>query len=117
MNDSEIYRKQGFGHPSGVGARALLKVARECRLPVAYTRIVYADHGADAGVFCLKAKGLEQFTEDFPGGQIVPALTPAPDEFVVRKTQPSAFFGTQLAPWFVSKAASEEMVRWPIDWA
>ncbi len=141
MNDSEIYRKQGFGHSSGFGARpallivdfvlgftnpeqfgggnilaavahtrALLKVARECRLPVAYTRIVYADHGADAGVFCLKAKGLEQFTEDFPGGQIVPALTPAPDEYVVRKTQPSAFFGTQLASWFVSKRVDTVIV-------
>ena len=90
--------------------RELLAVARECALPVAHTRIVYADDAADAGVFCRKARGLEKFTEHLPAGQIVADLTPAPGEYVVRKTQPSAFFGTQLAPWLVSRGVDTVIV-------
>jgi maleamate amidohydrolase len=88
----------------------LLTVARARRLPIAYTRVVYADDGADAGVFSTKAKGLDQFTENLPLGQIVPELTPLPGELVVRKTQPSAFFGTSLAAWFISKQVDTVIV-------
>lgn len=91
-------------------ARELLALARACGIPVAHTRIVYADDGADAGVFCLKAKGLERLTEHLPGSQIVAELKPAPGEYVVRKTQPSAFFGTQLAPWLVSRQVDTVIV-------
>jgi maleamate amidohydrolase len=80
-------------------ARELLAAFRAMKLPVAYSRVVYADDGADAGVFCRKAVGLEKLTETAPGGRIVPALAPAAGELVVRKTQPSAFFGTRLAAW------------------
>lgn len=141
MTELDIYRKQGFGHSSGFGARPallivdfmvaftdpeqfgggnilsavaqtreLLAVARECTLPVAHTRIVYADDAADAGVFCRKAKGIEKLTEHVPAGQIVAELTPAPGEYVVRKTQPSAFFGTQLGPWLVSRGVDTVIV-------
>ncbi len=88
----------------------LLSVARARRLPIAYTRVVYADDGADAGVFSLKAKGLDKFTEHLPLGQIVPELSPLPGELVVRKTQPSAFFGTSLAAWLISKHVDSVIV-------
>ncbi len=90
--------------------RELLAVARACGLPVAHTRVVYADDGADAGVFCLKAKGLERLTEHAPASQIVEALTPQSGELIVRKTQPSAFFNTMLAPWLSGKGVDTVIV-------
>ena len=68
-----------------------------------FTRVVYADDGSDAGVFTLKAPTLKQLTETAFGSQIVDELTPWDGEYIVRKTQPSAFFGTNLTAWFVSK--------------
>jgi maleamate amidohydrolase len=88
----------------------LLACARRNGLPVAHTRVVYADDGADAGVFCLKAKGLVKLTEHAPISQIVADLTPMPGELILRKTQPSAFFGTPLAAWFISKAVDTVIV-------
>ncbi len=93
-----------------VRTQPLLAMARARGLPIAYTRVVYADDGADAGVFSLKAQGLEKFTENAPLGQIVPELTPVPGELVVRKTQPSAFFGTSLATWFIRKQVDTVIV-------
>src|SRR4051794_31495342 len=67
----------------------LLKAFRDKRLPVAFTRIVYAQDGSDAGVFCLKAPNLRTLTDASPGGQIVPELAPRSTELVIKKTQPS----------------------------
>lgn len=88
----------------------LLAAARAHRVPVAYTRIVYADDGADAGAFCVKAPTLRGLTEQAPCSRIVDALAPQPGEHVVRKTQPSAFFGTGLAAWLVSHGADSVIV-------
>lgn len=88
----------------------LLAACRERGIPIAYTRVVYADDGSDHGVFCLKAPGLKKLTETSPLSQIVPELAPRPGEYVVRKTQPSAFFGTNLANWLVSKGVDTVLV-------
>jgi maleamate amidohydrolase len=40
----------------------------------------------------------------------VPELTPVRGELVVRKTVPSAFFGTQLAPWLSQRAVQTLIV-------
>ena len=85
-------------------------MVRNCGLPVAYTRVVYADDGADAGVFCRKAHGLEAFTEQAPMGQIVDTLAPLAGEYVVRKTQPSAFFATHLAAWLIARQVDTVIV-------
>ncbi|MSY80257.1 MAG: isochorismatase family protein, partial [Actinobacteria bacterium] len=90
--------------------QVLLKVARDCKIPIAHTKIVYADDGSDAGVFCLKNPGLLQLTEDAPMSQIVAQLTPQGGELVVRKTQPSAFIQTQLAAWLINKAVDTVIV-------
>lgn len=79
----------------------LLAAFRERGLPVVYTRVVYAADGSDASMFTRKAPGLLMLTEDHPAGAIVPELTPLPGEYMVRKTQASAFFGTGLAPWLL----------------
>ena len=88
----------------------LLAFARAQNMPVASTRVVYADDGSDHGVFCLKAPGLKVLTEDAPASQIVDALAPIDGEYVVRKTQPSGFFGTDLADWYQGRGVDTVLV-------
>ncbi|MCA8928989.1 MAG: isochorismatase family protein [Alphaproteobacteria bacterium] len=88
----------------------LLREARALGLPVAYTRAVFADDGSDTGVFGLKVPGLKRLTDAAPISQIVPELAPAPGEYVVRKTGPSAFFGTSLAAWLNAKGVDSLLV-------
>ena len=77
----------------------LLEFFRRKELPVAFTRVIYADDGANAGVFCMKAPNIRMLTKSHPASQVVPELAPRKGELVVDKTEPSAFFGTGLAPW------------------
>lgn len=95
FNDPEAF---GGGNISAAVTRTvdLLEVARRLELPIAHTRIVYADDGSDAGVHCLKVPKLKTLTENSPLGQFVPAVAPRPGEIVVRKRLPSAFFETGL---------------------
>jgi maleamate amidohydrolase len=75
----------------------LLAAARRLRLPVAFSRVVYAGDGSDACAFSRKVPGLAVLTERAFEGQIVALLEPAAHETILRKTQPSAFFGTGYA--------------------
>jgi maleamate amidohydrolase len=88
----------------------LLAFARGKGWPVAHTRVVYADDGADAGVFTLKAPSLLKLTEASPLSQIVPELTPVQGEYVVRKQGASGFFGTSLAAWLTMRRADTVVV-------
>ncbi|VCU68625.1 Maleamate amidohydrolase [Pigmentiphaga humi] len=81
----------------------LLAQARQRGWPVAHTRIVFADDAGDQNVFSEKVPGLLVLTEHDPRSAIVPELAPAPGELVVRKTLPSAFFGTTLAAWLTQR--------------
>lgn len=87
-----------------------LALARSNGWPVAHSRIVYADDGSDNNVFSLKVPGMASLTEDNPNSAIVQELTPEKGELVVRKTVPSAFFGTQLAPWLTQRAVQTLLV-------
>ncbi len=99
----------GFADPAVFGGgnipaaiartRELLALARSRQWPVAHSRIVFADDGGDANVFSAKVPGMLSLTESAPASAIVPELAPAAGELVVRKTVPSAFFGTGLGPW------------------
>ncbi|MDI9653935.1 isochorismatase family protein, partial [Burkholderia cenocepacia] len=64
--------------------RQRMRGARERGWPVAHSRIVYADDGSDDNVFSLKVPGMATLTEHHPNSAIVPELTPAPGELVVR---------------------------------
>lgn len=96
----------GFNDPNAFGGGnisaaidrtvTLLEVGRRLGLPIAHTRIVYADDGSDAGIHCLKVPRLKTLTETSPMGQFVPSMTPHAGEIVVRKRLPSAFFETGL---------------------
>ena len=88
----------------------LLAFARRHRWPVAHTRVVYADDGADAGVFTRKAPSLLKLTEASPLSQIVPELAPAKGEHIVRKQGASGFFGTGLAAFLTARGADTVIV-------
>jgi maleamate amidohydrolase len=110
----------GFANPAVFGggnigpaiARTIdaLALARRNGWPVAHSRIVYADDGSNSNVFSIKVPGLASLTEDNPNSAIVGVLTPEKGELVVRKTVPSAFFGTQLAPWLTERAVQTLLV-------
>ncbi|MEM7123826.1 MAG: isochorismatase family protein [Pseudomonadota bacterium] len=110
----------GFADPDQLGGgnigeaientAKLLSAARRAKLPIAYTRVVYADDGADLSVFCLKSPNLAKLTEDAPGSQIVESLAPQAGDYIVRKIQPSAFFGTNLAAWLVGHGVDTVIV-------
>ena len=76
---------------------ALLAAARARGLPVAFSRVVYADDGSDDCVFVRKVPALASLTEAAAASQIVQELTPLASETILRKTQPSSFFGTGYA--------------------
>ncbi len=88
----------------------LLEFFRARKLPVALTRVVYADDGSDGGIFATKQPRLLMLTERHPAGQVVPELAPRAGELVVRKNQASSFFGTNLAPWLVQQGADTVVV-------
>lgn len=88
----------------------LLAFARERKWPVAHTRIVFADDGADHNIFTEKVPGMLKLLERGHDSAIVPELTPVEGELVVRKTVPSAFFGTSLAAWLSQRGVQTLVV-------
>jgi maleamate amidohydrolase len=85
------------------GTEKLLAFARAKTWPIAHTRVVYADDGSDCGGFTRKVPALRRLTETSPLTQIVPELTPAPGELILRKRNASAFFGTELVGWLAAR--------------
>lgn len=110
----------GFADPDAFGGgnipqaiertQGLLATARRLGWPIAHTRIVFADDGADGNIFSLKVPSLLALTENNPGSAIVNELAPLPGELVVRKTVPSAFSGTGLAAWLSSRGVQTLVV-------
>lgn len=88
----------------------LLATARERGWPVAHSRIVYADDDSDANIFSTKVPGMLGLKEHSPASAIVDALAPVAGERVVRKNVPSAFFGTDLAPWLTQRGVRTLLV-------
>lgn len=90
--------------------RPLLEAARCAGIPVVHTRIVYAEDGSDAGLWLLKSPRLRKLTETAEASQITASLAPVAGEKVVRKTQPSAFFGTDLTAHLIHKGVDTIIV-------
>jgi maleamate amidohydrolase len=88
----------------------LLATARRRGWPVAHSRIVYADNDSDANIFSAKVPGMLGLKEHSPASAIVDALAPMDGERVVRKNVPSAFFGTDLAPWLTQRGVRTLLV-------
>jgi maleamate amidohydrolase len=90
--------------------RPLLEFARSRDLPVVFTRIVYAEDGSDAGVWCEKAPRLKTLTESAAASQVVGFLAPRAGELVVRKTQASAFFATDLSSYLTYRGVDSVVI-------
>jgi len=88
----------------------LLAAARARGWPVAHSRIVYADDDSDANIFSTKVPGMLGLKAQSPASRIVDALAPVAGERVVRKNVPSAFFGTDLAPWLTQRGVRTLLV-------
>ncbi len=78
-------------------AKRLLAVARDTGTPVIFTEVRYIRGGADGGIFFRKAPPLKVLEQGNPLGDLTLGLERRPDEIMVTKQYPSAFFGTSLA--------------------
>ncbi|MGQ0653799.1 MAG: isochorismatase family protein [Betaproteobacteria bacterium] len=109
FNDAKLF---GGGNidPAVKRTVGLLDFFRQRKLPIAFTRVVYAEDGSDAGVFGAKVPSLLILTEHHPAGQIVAELEPRKNEYIVRKVHASAFFGTALAPWLLHQGVDTVVV-------
>lgn len=83
-------------------AKILLAQARATKTPVIFTEVRYIAGGADGGVFFRKAPPLKVLEWGNPLGDLAPDLARNPDEIMVIKQYPSAFFGTSLAATLTS---------------
>jgi maleamate amidohydrolase len=90
--------------------RGLLAAARNRNWPVVHTRVVYQDDGTDATIMALKVPALLTLREHAPESQIVSQLEPISGELVLRKTNPSAFFGTSLAAWLSQRGVQTLLI-------
>ncbi|WP_076998824.1 isochorismatase family protein [Variovorax sp. KK3] len=101
----------GGNIPDAIAATVpLLAAARERGWAIAHSRIVYAEDDADHNIFSIKVPGMLGLKEHVPASAIVPALAPRAGELVVRKTVPSAFFGTSLAAWLAQRGVQTLLV-------
>lgn len=106
----------GFADPAQLGGGNIataveatvlvLAHARAKGWPVAHSRIIYPADGSESNVFVEKIPGMRTLHEDAKASAIVPSLAPRAGELVIRKTAPSAFFGTALSSWLTARRIS-----------
>jgi maleamate amidohydrolase len=81
----------------------LLGHARNARVPIVFTTIAF-EPAEDGGCFAAKVPALRELRTDDPAAvRIDPLLRWRPDELVLVKKFPSAFFGTHLASHLVQR--------------
>ena len=73
------------------------EAAHAAGIPVILTEVSYQPGGINGGRFFEKAKPLRAFVKGERTAAFADGLEPRPDEIVVTKQYPSAFFGTSLA--------------------
>lgn len=74
----------------------LAAIARDAGIPVIFTKVEYARGGTDGGLFYQKVGALSLFQKGEPLGDFDDRLLPQPEDIVITKQYPSAFFGTSL---------------------
>lgn len=78
-------------------ALRLRDAAHAAKIPVILTNVSYHPSAIDGGRFFEKAAPLRYFVEGNPMAAFAGGLKPRPEELVITKQYPSAFFGTSLA--------------------
>jgi maleamate amidohydrolase len=86
-------------------SKTVLETARSTGIPVVYTTVQYDTVSEGfAGVWQLKQKGLSSLVTGTHAVAIDSRLKPLKDESVIAKKYASAFFGTDLSSWLVSRS-------------
>ncbi|QKV19123.1 cysteine hydrolase family protein [Oricola thermophila] len=84
------------------GSVRLVKLARAANVPVIFTRYVYSAGMADFGVIRnemdQKRRDMNSLGYDMAEIELIDELEVRPDEVVIDKSRPSAFYGTRLEP-------------------
>lgn len=75
----------------------VVQAARDAKVPVVFTKVVYQAGGIDGGLFYRKVPALKAFRAGSPLGEFPSRLRPEPDDLVIVKQYASAFFGTSLS--------------------
>jgi maleamate amidohydrolase len=78
-------------------ALRIREVAHEVGVPVVLTEVSYQKGGINGGRFFEKAKPLRAFVKGERTAEFAEGLVPRPDEIIITKQYPSAFFGSSLA--------------------
>jgi len=86
-----------MGNEPSLGVnRFLSKAARASGIPVIFTEVKYAKGGADGGAFYSKVPALSCFDAGTDSQRLADGLSMEPDDILISKQYPSAFFGTSL---------------------
>lgn len=78
----------------------LTAAARAANIPIFYSRRDDRNHPFRRGIWNLKlgTSGTEEYTTDEKADQWPPEINPEPEDVIVYKNKPSAFFGTPHWP-------------------
>jgi nicotinamidase-related amidase len=97
--------RNSCGEEAWVAIRVIRRLLDACRakgVPVFYSTNTRRPDGFDAGSWRWKnARELEDTPQEIRGNDIVAEIAPQPQDVVVRKTKPSAFFGTPLLSFLI----------------
>lgn len=77
-------------------AAILAPAARKAGIPVIFTEVIYQPGGLDGGAFYNKVPALSCFDAGTDSQRLADGLSMEPDDILVSKQYPSAFFGTSL---------------------
>lgn len=90
-----------YGGEGCVAARdhaiKLADAARRTGIPVIFTEVKYQPGGGDGGAFYAKVPALSCFDAGTDTQKLVDGLDVGPNDLMITKQYPSAFFGTSLA--------------------
>jgi nicotinamidase-related amidase len=87
----------------------LIAAFRERGLPIVYTVNAY-EHAAEASVFRQKIPLLDLLVAGSPLAGIAPQIPPQPQDIVIRKGLPSAFFDSPLRQMLVNQGVDSVLV-------
>ncbi len=94
--DAPLYGGEGCRIAIENAAR-IAPVARAAGIPTIFTEVKYQPGGADGGAFYAKVPALSCFDAGRETQKLAPPLKNVPEDIVITKQYPSAFFGTSLA--------------------
>ena len=87
------------------------EAAHKAKIPVVVTRVEFHKGGVDGGVFFLKARlPLLCFEQGNPLGDFPSSLKIGPDDIILTKKYPSAFFASHLAAMLTARGVDTVLI-------